>query len=217
MSFLLPAATPEQPISTTIVPDWEAAETYLAEHAGDHARNLTALTALVGEECHQIVLDPETRTIWWAWDCDPGSPTDEAGWSVDHLSPLGAAQMLDGHIGVIEDRFADPEQYCYGNNPDSDQDVMDEFAAILRLALPASPAEAGARITRELELIARWQRTYAALVRELSGTEPGGTDRASHALGISKALADRLIGDDDQHRADLADAVQEARQSRCER
>jgi hypothetical protein len=167
------------------------------------------------------VLDPQTRTIWWAWDREPNAPTDEAGWSVDQLTATAAAEMLDAYVDLIEDRFADPEQYRYGNDLDNDQDAMDEYTDILLLTLPDAPTDAAVRIRRKRELIARadarWQRAEAALARELTDTGREGTRHASQAVGMPPTLVATLILEDDQRRADLPAAVKEARGDRGER
>jgi hypothetical protein len=198
VSLPFPAAVTDEPITSATVADWEAAEAYLATQTSHRARNLDALTVLMGDEFHHLVLDPQTSTIWWAWDREPNAPTDEAGWSVDQLTATAAAEMLDGYVDLIEDRFADPEQYRYGNDLDNDQDAMDEYTDILLLTLPDAPTDAAARIRRKRELIARadarWQRAEAALARELTDTV-----------------------EDDQRRADLSAAVKEARGDRGER
>jgi len=94
------------PIATVTVEDWEAVQAHIAEHASDSAYVLTALTALNDSDLHHIVLDPDTRTVWWAYD---NSVSDEDGWTILHLSPEGAAEMASDQPHLIQDRMDNPE------------------------------------------------------------------------------------------------------------
>jgi hypothetical protein len=207
--------TADQPLSTATVADWEDAKAYLAEHTNSRARHLDALTAHMGDEYHQLVLDPQTRTIWWAWDRAADEPTHQEDWTIDQLTPQAAANMLDDYIDIIEDRMEDPGQYAYGSDPDHDQEAMDEYADILRLMLPDDPADAARMIRRKRQLIsrrdARWQRTYANMTRDLTGTERGGKTRAAAAIGVSDMQVGRIIREDDQRRRALANAAKKVR------
>jgi hypothetical protein len=203
------------PLTTATVTDWKAAETYLDEHTSDAAYRLTALTALNDADLHEIILDPETRTIWWAYD---NSPLDGEGWTIEQLTPKDAAAMAEGPVDTVQDRMDNPEAhieaYLHGDDPDSDQDVLDEFASILLLGLPEDPATARVHISRQREIIARedalWQRADANLVRDLTG-ERGGKTAAARVLGISDVQVGRIIRSDDQRRENLATAVREAK------
>ncbi|MER7584319.1 hypothetical protein [Kitasatospora sp. NPDC097691] len=59
-------------------------------------------------------------------------------------------------MDVIQDRQDDLTEYAEGHaDLDRDQEALDEYAAVLLLALPAQPAAAAARIKRQRRLIAR--------------------------------------------------------------
>ncbi|MFI7104116.1 hypothetical protein ACIBK8_32825 [Streptomyces sp. NPDC050161] len=200
-------------LGTTTHPDWEAVEVHLARHIGPNASPLPELTALLDEDLHHLVLDPDSRTIWWAWD---NTPLNEEGWTVEHLTPEAAAEQLSDEIDRIQDRQDAPEQYDGDTSAlDRDQEALDEYAAILRLTLPAEPDRAAAHIKHRRRLVARqdalWQRTYAELVRDQAGTEWGGNTRAARALGVTDVQIGRIIKDDDKRRAALADAVNATR------
>lgn len=197
---------------TTTAADWDEVEATLSAHTSAAAYVLTELTAYLDSDLHHLVLDPETRTIWWAYD---NAPLDGEGWTVEQLAPEKAAEQLDDHIDLIQDRMDDPEGYAYGGDPSSDQSALDEYTEILRLAIPAEPAEAADRIRRQRHLIARqdalWQRAYANLVRDLVGNQWGGKARAARALGVTDVQIARIIREDDDRRAALTDAAQAAR------
>jgi hypothetical protein len=111
-----------------------------------------------------------------------------------------------------------PAQYAEGfGDLDSDQAAMDENSEILLLSLNAEdPTAAAAQIKRHREVLrredARWQRTYAHLVRDLAGDERGGKTRAARALKVSDMQVGRIIRQDDERREQLAAEVQEARE-----
>ncbi|OIV39350.1 hypothetical protein BIV57_00445 [Mangrovactinospora gilvigrisea] len=202
----------EAPVTTTSVADRDEAEAYLAEHAGDGAEPLTALAAQMDDDLHLLLLAPATRTVWYAWD---GEPVDVAGWTIEQLTPKGAAELLDRYIDMVEDRFENPEWYDGDHDrSENDQDVMDEYTAILRLGLPADPAAAAAQIKRERELVtrldARWQRTYANLMREVAGPARGGNVKAAAILGITEVQVGRIITKDVRRREALDEAVAQA-------
>lgn len=197
---------------------WSEVEDLLRENAGAGSYRLPALTALHDEELHEIVLDPAHRMVWWAWD---NTPLGESGWTVECLDPQEAARMASDQIELVQDRQKDPASYAEGTgDPDVDQDALDEYAEILRLGLPVAPREATGQIKRHRELVQRqdelWQRTYAALVREASGTElggatpHGGATRAAAALGITSVQVARLIAADDERRRRLAADITQA-------
>ncbi|MGP3992035.1 hypothetical protein [Streptomyces sp. 3N207] len=154
------------------------------------------------------VYDPESRTVWWAWD---GEPCGMEGWTIEHLTPAAAADMLDTYVDLIEDRREDPSLYMRPGEADDDMDALDEYAAVLRLTLPEDPADAARAIRHErrrlARLDARWGWTHAELVRDLVGTERGGKARAARQLGRSEVQIGRIIREDDQRRTAWADAV----------
>lgn len=134
--------------NTTTVADWEAAETHIAEHTSADAYTLTELTAIHDADLHHIVLDPKTRTIWWAYD---NGPLDGEGWTIDQLTPKDAVEMASNQIGIIQDKIdeisAQPEDCGYAQgfgDLDSDQAALDEYAEILRLTLPEDPTKRAA-------------------------------------------------------------------------
>lgn len=207
-----------QPISTTTVADWSDVESYLAEHTSDAAYPLTALTALHDADQHHIVLDPKTRTIWWAYD---NSPLLGQGWTIDHLAPQDAATQASNPIDILQDQLAElletPEKspYALGHgNLDGDLEALDEYAAIVRLTVPQDPREARAHIQSQRDRIARaaaqedapWRLAYVGMVRELANL-PGGKKLAGERLGITDVQVGRLIRDEDQRREVLANAV----------
>jgi len=201
------------PIATVTVEDWEAVQAHIAEHASDSAYVLTALTALNDSDLHHIVLDPDTRTVWWAYD---NSVSDEDGWTILHLSPEGAAEMASDQPHLIQDRMDNPEWYAEGNGDlDTDQEALDEYTAILRLSLPVEPDRAASGIKAKRRAIsmqdALWQRAYANLVRDLVGNEHGGKTRAGRQLGVTDVQIGRIIREDDQRRDQLEQSVQEAK------
>jgi len=202
------SAQADSPLSTVTVADWPAAETYLAEHTSPSAYRLGALTAQMGADSHDLILDPETRTVWWAWD---GEPLDQDGWTVEHLTPAAAIDMLDTYADLIEDRREDPSLYTRPDEAEDDMTAMDEYAAVLRLTLPQDPAEAARAIRHErrrlARLDARWSWTYAALVRDLTGTERGGKARAARQLGRSEMQIGRTLREDDQRRTAWSQAA----------
>ncbi|WP_030888241.1 hypothetical protein [Streptomyces sp. NRRL S-1868] len=195
---------------TTTVDTWGDAEATLAGHTSTEAYTLTELTALVGSDLHKIVLDPTTRTVWWASD---QSPHDGEGWLIKQLSLEQAADLLGGEIDLLQDRLDDPEEHYPGRDaarsglwdPDSDQKALDEYTAILRLQVSSDPRAARAEIKRRRLTIARqdalWRRTDADLVRDLAGTKRGGLTRASEQLDITDVQVGRIIRDDDKRRA----------------
>ncbi|MFF1298123.1 MULTISPECIES: hypothetical protein [unclassified Streptomyces] len=201
------------PIATMTVEDWEAAQAHLAEHASDSAYVLTALTALNDSDLHHIVLDPDTRTVWWAYD---NSVSDEDGWTILHLPPEAAAQMASDQPHLIQDRMDNPEWYAEGNGDlGTDQEALDEYTAILRLSLPVEPDRAASGIKAKRRALsmqdALWQRAYANLVRDLVGNEHGGKTRASRQLGVTDVQIGRIIREDDQRRDQLEQSVREAK------
>lgn len=208
---------PVQPLHTATVADLEAAEEYIGNHTSAAAYRLTALTRHHDEDLHEIVLDPDSRTIWWAYRTEPGNQ-DDSTWTVDQLTPQQAAAQAQPHIGLAQDRMADPASYATAggvNDLDDDQDLLDEFTQLLRLGLPADPREAAARIKAEREALAAqdalWQRTYAGMVRELTGGQWGGKTKAAKALGISDVQVGRIVTDDDRRRNTLTEQVRELR------
>ncbi|MGY5127320.1 hypothetical protein [Streptomyces nigrescens] len=207
--------------NTTTVADWEAAETHITEHTSADAYTLTELTAIHDADLHHIVLDPKTRTIWWAYD---NTPIGGEGWTVDQLTPQEAADMAGDQIGLIQDKLDEisgqPEDCGYARgfgDLDSDQAALDEYTEILRLALPEDPREARSHIQATRDRIAQqdalWQRTYANMVSDLAGTEHGGKTRAARALGVTDMQVGRIIREDAQRRDKLAEAVAEAREA----
>lgn len=198
-----------QPLFETTTDDWEAAQAHIAAATSPAAYPLTELTAVLDADLHHLVLDPTSRTIWWAWD---NAPLDGEGWTVQQITPKDAAEMAGDWVEMIQDRQDDLTEYALGHaDPDRDQDVLDEYAAILVLALPAEPASAAAQIKRQRRLIARQdalqQRAYALLVSELAGTERGGKTRAGQALGITDVQVGRIIREDQQRRDALDNAI----------
>ncbi|MFF0629781.1 hypothetical protein [Streptomyces sp. NPDC004296] len=206
-------------IQTATVADWEAAEAHLAEHASADAYALTELTAVHDADLHHIVLDPKTRTIWWAYD---NTPLDGEGWTIDQLTPKDAAEMASSQIGIIQDKLDEistqPEDCGYAQgfgDLDNDQAALDEYAEILRLTLPEDPREARGHIQATRSQIAQqdalWQRTYANMVSDLAGTEHGGKSRAARTLGVTDVQVGRVIREEVQRRTALTEAVREAR------
>ncbi|MFJ2780307.1 hypothetical protein [Kitasatospora sp. NPDC087315] len=207
--------TAVQPLAETVAEDWDSARTHLAENTSTAAYDLTELTALLDAELHHLVLDPQTRTIWWAYD---NSPLDGEGWTVQQLAPSDAAAQLSDVVDLIQDRQDDLAEYAdHHADLDRDQEALDEYAAVLLLALPVEPAEAAVKIKRRRRQVARedalQQRAYARLVAELAGTEHGGKARAGRVLGVTDVQIGRIIREDQQRRAALADAVRAARQT----
>ncbi|MFE3502959.1 hypothetical protein [Kitasatospora sp. NPDC059160] len=207
--------TAVQPLSETVADDWDTVRAHLAENTSATAYDLTELTALLDTELHHLVLDPQTRTIWWAYD---NSPLDGEGWTVQQLAPSDAAAQLSDVVDLIQDRQDDLTQYAdHHSYLDRDQEALDEYAAVLLLALPVEPAEAAVKIRWRRRQIARedalQQRAYAQLVAELAGTEHGGKTRAGRVLGVTDVQIGRIIREDQQRRTALADAVRAARQT----
>ncbi|MDF4254653.1 hypothetical protein [Streptomyces sp. WMMB303] len=201
-------ADPGSPLSTTTVADWPAAEAFLAQHTSLSAYRLAALAAQMGSEHHELALDPDSRTVWWAWD---GSPLDMEGWTVEQLTPEAATDMLETYVIFIEGRREDPSLYTRASEADEDMDAMDEYAAVLRLTLPEDPAEAAREIRHERRRLARrdarWGWTHAELVRGLVGTDRGGKARAARRLRRSEVQIGRIIREDEQRRTAWAEAV----------
>ncbi|MDW6058175.1 hypothetical protein SAZ11_08750 [Streptomyces sp. FXJ1.4098] len=204
------------PLSSTTVADHAAAVAHIAEHVSGASRVLTETTAVLDSSMHQLVIDPETRTVWWAYD---NAPLDTDGWTVEQLTSEAATEQLSDHIELIQDRMADAARpdSAYAMDfadLDRDQDVLDEYTEIMRLALPAEPQQMAQRIRRQRELLTRqdalWQRAYANLVRELVGPDRGGKSRAAGPLGVTDVQVGRIIREDDQRRAALAATVHEA-------
>lgn len=202
-----------QPFHTATVDSWEDVQTYLAEHASASTYTLTALTARHDADLHHIAIDPETRTVWWAFD---NGLDDEPGWTIHHHSPASAAETASDEIDSIQDRMDNPEWYAEGSGDlETDQEALDEYAAILLLGLPEEPDRASANIKAKRRAIIRqdalYQRAYVELVRGLAGTERGGKTRAARALKISDMQVGRIIRQDDERREQLAAEVQEIR------
>lgn len=201
-------------LSTTIVPDWEAVENYLAAHTSSSAYVLRTLTVLHDDDLHHIVVDPETRTVWWAWDNEP--PMDGDGWTIEQLTPAAAAAQAGNQIDLAQERMDNPEWYAEGPyDLDADQEALDEYTSILRLELATGPDMASADIKARRRSISRqdalWQRAYANLVRDLVGSEHGGKTRAARQLGVTDVQIGRIIREDDQRRDQLEQAVRAAR------
>lgn len=201
-----------QPLATATADTWEDAEAHIKAHTSSKAWTLSELTDRMGEEYHHLVLDPESRTVWYAWTL-ADELTDEP-WTIEQLTPQAAADLVDPFVDMIEDSLNSPEQYADGiGDLDSDQDAMDENTEILLLGLIAGdPTAAVAQIRRQREILrredARWQRTYAQLVRNLAGNERGGNTRAAEALKISSMQVGRIIREDDERREQVAQAVE---------
>lgn len=200
-------------IATATAADWEGVQSYLAEHTSSSAYALTELTALHDDALHHIVLAPETRTIWWAYD---NSALDGDGWTIEQLTPSDAAAQASNLIDLVQDRMDNPDWYAEGHGDlDADQEALDEYTEILRLDLPQEPDRASSDIKTKRRVIARqdalWQRAYANMVRDLAGTERGGKARAARQLGVTDVQIGRIIREDDQRREQVAEAVQEAR------
>lgn len=206
----------DQPLATATVDTWEDAEAHIKAHTSSKAWTLSELTARMGEEYHHLVLDPESRTVWYAWTL-ADELTDEP-WTIEQLTPQAAADLVDPYVDMVEDAMDNPAQYAEGfGDLDSDQAAMDENSEILLLSLNAEdPTAAAAQIKRHREVLrredARWQRTYAHLVRDLAGDERGGKTRAARALRVSDMQVGRIIRQDDERREQLAAEVQEARE-----
>lgn len=201
-------------LATLTVEDWDAAETYLDEHTSPSTYRLVELTANHDSDLHEIRLDPETRTVWWAYH---NSPLGGEGWTIEQLSPKEAAERVEPIVDLIQDRMDDPEGYTRTDQADDDQDALDEYAAILRLGLPEEPRAARAEISRQRALLARtdtlWQRTDADLVRDVVNSQRNGNKRAAgEILGVSDMQVGRLISADDRRREEFAVSVREARQ-----
>lgn len=205
------------PLSTIALADWDATQAHITQNTSAASYVLPELTALLGADLHHLVLDPESRTIWWAYD---NTPLDGDGWTIEQLTPEAVTEQLADQIDMIQDRMdeaADPDS-AYANgfyDLNRDQAAFDEYAEIMRLALPADPAEMATRIRRKREVLARqdalWQRAYANMVRDLAGTERGGKTRAARPLGVTEMQVGRIIREEEQRRAKLADAVRQAR------
>jgi hypothetical protein len=207
--------TTTAPLASATLPDWESAQAHIAVHTHPEAYTLTALTGLLDEQLHHVVLDPDSRTIWWAWD---NTALDGAGWTVEQLAPQAAATQLSNYVDVVQDRQDDLYQNAGGADPDADQEALDEYTRILLLDVPADAREAAVRIRRRRQLIARqdalWQRAYANLVRSVAGTEHGGKRKAARPLGVTDVQVGRIIREDDERRAALTRAVRAARRDR---
>lgn len=205
-----------EPLATITVADWRDVEAYLAEHASSNTYTLTALTALHDDNLHHIVLDPDTRTIWWAYD---NSALDGEGWTVEQLTPATAAAQASNQIDLAQDRMDNPDWYADGfGDLDADQEALDEYTEILRLTLPQEPDRASADIKAKRRVIVRqdalWQRAYANMVRDLVGTERGGKARAARQIGVTDVQIGRIIREDDQRREQTTEAVREVRDRR---
>ncbi|MGW7317929.1 hypothetical protein [Streptomyces sp. NPDC054865] len=202
-----------EPLASISADGKESACAHIAANVGPSGHDLPELTTLLDADLHHLVLDPETRTVWWASETQPGSSGD---WTVDQLEPAAAAQMLSNHVDTIQDRQDDLTEYVDRQaDPDTDQRALDEYAAILLLTLPVEPAAAAAKIKHRRRLIARQdaleQRAYALLVADLTGTERGGKTRAGRVLGITDVQVGRIIREDGQRRDALTAAVRDAR------
>lgn len=203
------------------VAEWEDAQDVINSHVSSSAYPLSELTARLDGELHHLVIDPSTRTVWWAWD---GSPLGEEGWKVEQLSPRAAAEMLSPYVDLVQDKLDEVEsiESAYaqglGATVGQDQDALDEYAEVLRLDVAEDPATARGQIQARRDNLARqdalWQRCYANLVRDLAGTERGGKTRAAAVLGITDVQVGRIIADDDKRRRTTADAAETAARER---
>lgn len=195
-------------LATITVDNWDDAKAHLDAHTSDNADTLPALAAALEEDLHHLVLDPDTRTLWWAYD---NQAMDGDDWTIEQYTAEAGAEALGEIVGVIQDCLADPEAYNSQDTFENHQAALDEYTEILRLALPTDPAAARATIKRRRALIARQdqllQRADANLVRDLVGTEHGGAARAARALHITQTQASRLIAEDDRRRTALSTAV----------
>lgn len=200
-----------KPLAESTVDSWESVEAHLAEHAGARTFTLTALTSRHDSDLHHIAIDPDSRTVWWAYD---NTPLDGNGWTILQLTPADAAELAADEVDCIQDRMDNPEWYAEGlGNLDADQEALDEYAAVLTLGLPQEPDRASADIKVKRQSIARqdmlWQRAYTELVRNLAGSERGGKTRAARMLRISDMQVGRIIRQDDERREALAAQVRE--------
>lgn len=198
---------------TVAVADWAEAEAYLHEHSSN-AYTLEALTALHDADLHHIMLDPEAGVVWWAWDLEPVEGV--AGWKIEQLPPEQALDRLGEVVDTIQDRMDAPEEaYAYGGCLETDQEALDEYTAVMRLTLPKEPAQARSHIARRRERLRRtdelWQRTYAALVRDLTGDERGGQARSARALGVTQTQVARILREDARRRERLRARVAQVR------
>ncbi|MFJ3841083.1 hypothetical protein ACWGHM_36720 [Streptomyces sp. NPDC054904] len=90
-----------------------------------------------------LVLDPQTRTVWRAYD---NALLHSEGWTVRQLAPADALEQLGDIVDPIQDRQDDLTEYVErSGNIDSDQAALDEYAAVVLLSLPAEPKVAAAR------------------------------------------------------------------------
>ena len=173
-------------------PTWSDVEAHLEQVASPATRRLVELTAAYGETETEIRLDPEARVIWWAYDT---TELGAEGWVVEQLAPEEATRQADPVADMAEERLEG--DYEDGGGRERDEDLLDEYAEILTLTLPAEPREARAQIARNREVAARasarWQRADGLLVTDLAGTERGGRSRASRTLGISPTQVGRII------------------------
>ncbi|MFE4397943.1 MULTISPECIES: hypothetical protein [Streptomycetaceae] len=207
----------QRPLAETTTDTWDAALEHIARHTSADAYELTALTALLQAEFHHLVLDPTTRTVWWAYDADPADVMKATELRVQQLAPDAAADDLGDIVSVIQDRQDDLDSYAKGwEDLDRDQAALDEYAAVLLLALPVEPGLAAAQIKRQRRSLARQdalqQRAYARLVTELAGPERGGKTRAGKALGVTDVQIGRIIREDQERRTLLASKVSDARE-----
>jgi hypothetical protein len=141
-------------IASTLATDAQAAATYIDDQTSDDAYVLAALTTQHDASLHHIVLDPASRTVWWAYN---NQPLERHGWTVDHLSPETAAKRASERLETILDRQDHPERYAAGHGDlNQGQAALDDYAAVLRLLVSADPAAAAEAIrARRAQLAAR--------------------------------------------------------------
>ncbi|WP_329028152.1 hypothetical protein [Streptomyces sp. NBC_00690] len=221
-------------LSTATLGSMEDAETYIQRKASDRAYTLLHLSTALGAMTDTIVLDPETRTIWWAYH-----DTVDDHCTVEHLTPVAAAARASESAHWLLDRMdhitgADfgyrrhlrlydpevPEYLTYYADLEGDQKALDEYADILLLTVPSDPFSrhgdlraARAEIRRHRRRTARqeglWLRAEARLVGKL--VQRGDASSAVAALGIGTAEIEAILTEDAVQRGTVREALHRAR------
>jgi hypothetical protein len=139
-------------MDTTTFAAYAEAEQHITQHSGDGTYRLPELTAAHGEDEHEIRLDPTNRVIWWAYD---SAPIGGDGWTVQRLNPAAAARDADAQADLAEDRIEADDYEHESTTFEQDQDLLDEYAAILALSVAAEPQAAREDIGYSLKALYR--------------------------------------------------------------
>lgn len=178
--------------------EYTTIEAHVTEHA-PNAYELTKVTAHLDAELHTVWLDPNTSTVWHAWN-----DQDDDNWNLDTEGAVQAQEWIAEQLVHVLDRLADPDNvdnYQYGNiTVEDDLDTLAELEAVQLAALRTNtenPVVVDRMICHRMDLlrseISRLSRLRAVNLQEQYGSERGAPAAAARALDISHESARRAL------------------------